>query len=99
MREGIIEMEKDYYKFCREERNITAILYHALLRQANLKEFLSLINCKNIGSFEDASIYFEYAYLRDWWKREFPTKNVTSQEVTKNNEKAKDLIFCALTAC
>ena len=96
MRERIIEMEKDYYKFCREERNITAILYHALLRRANLKKFLSLISCKNLGSFEEASIYFEYAYLRDWWRKEFPPENAATEGRKAANQKAKDRILSAL---
>ena len=87
-----LKYEEDYYPICREERNIAAILYHALLLPGNLTKFLGLI--EHSDSCEEASIYFEYAYLRDLWKETFPTKGVNQQDL--NNEKARKLILNAL---
>ena len=61
--------EKEYYEFCREERNIAAILYHALLLPGNLEKFLGLIGWEHSRYCENASIYFEYSYLRDFWNK------------------------------
>ena len=89
-----LKYEEDYYPICREERNIAAILYHALLLPGNLTKFLGLI--EHSDSCEEASIYFEYAYLRDLWKETFPTKGVNQQDLKGNNEKARKLILNAL---
>ena len=91
-----LKYEEDYYPICREERNIAAILYHALLLPGNLTKFLGLIGSEHSDNCEEASIYFEYAYLRDLWKETFPTKGVNQQDLKGNNEKARKLILNAL---
>ena len=88
--------KEEYYKFCREERNIAAIFYHTLLLPSNLRKFLELIDeCEHLDSCENASIYFEYAYLRDLWKKKFPnySTNLEEEKVKQNNRKAKKLIL------
>ena len=65
-----LKYEDDYYPICREERNIAAILYHALLLPGNLTKFLGLIGSEHSDNCEEASIYFEYAYLRDLWNKQ-----------------------------
>ena len=77
-----LKYEEDYYPICREERNIAAILYHALLLPGNLTKFLGLI--EHSDSCEEASIYFEYAYLRDLWNKQ------------ADNDRKKKLILKAL---
>jgi hypothetical protein len=56
-----------YYKINREERNLTAILYHLLLLDDNLKLFLQKINNDFPINDSEMGIYFEYSYLRDLW--------------------------------
>lgn len=54
-----------YWSFCREERNLAAILYHLLLCGDNLEQF-----CRSVEyqpTLRDPAVYFEYAYLRDLW--------------------------------
>ena len=63
------KFEDDYYKICREERNIAAMLYHVLLLPDNLEKFLEKFDCKHIDGCEEAPIYLEFAYLRDRWHR------------------------------
>ena len=79
----------DYYKICREERNIAAILYHFLLSDdgSYLNKFLNLLAKKNNSSkallnrvmenetSKPIQIYFEYAYLRDLWHYFGPSKD------------------------
>ena len=91
----LLKCKEEYYKFCREERNIAAIFYHTLLLPGNLREFLKLIDeCEHLDSCENASIYFEYAYLRDLWKKKFPNDSTNLEEkVNQNNRKAKKLIL------
>lgn len=61
-------LNPNYFEINREERNYAAILFAALCQPGNTERFL------NRCGFEDAigpeyGIYFEYAYLRDfWWK-------------------------------
>lgn len=60
-----------YHVFNREERNHVAILYHLLLSGSqNLNSFLGLdgIGVKDLDPTK-AEVYFEFAYLRDRWKR------------------------------
>jgi hypothetical protein len=56
-----------YYKINREERNLTAILYHLLLLDDNLKLFLKKINNNIPINDSEIGIYFEYSFLRDLW--------------------------------
>lgn len=73
-----------YHAINREERNLAAIFYHALLVGENLERFLSKINCLWDLKRDEAGIYFEYAYLRDLW---FHTKG------DEANEKKRRLIY------
>lgn len=59
---------KDGYNLInREERNLSAILYHILLQKDNLAKFLQLIECPFPVLRQETGIYFEYAFLRDLW--------------------------------
>ena len=64
----LLDVRDGYSAFCREERNFVALLYHLLLIPGNAKIFL-----ENLGfggySEKDVRIYFEYAHLRDLWRR------------------------------
>ncbi|HPN32616.1 MAG TPA: hypothetical protein PKY81_16815 [bacterium] len=62
-----LNFEKNYYLFNREERNLAAIFYYALLINENLKIFLETIKCDFEIIPEEFGIYFEYSYLRDLW--------------------------------
>jgi len=55
-----------YWSICREERNYAAILFAALCMPGNAKIFLDLCGVKDPID-DEFGIYFEYAYLRDYW--------------------------------
>ena len=55
-----------YWSICREERNYAAILFAALCMPGNDKLFLDLCGVKDPID-DEFGIYFEYAYLRDYW--------------------------------
>lgn len=71
-----MQCSKPYWQFNREERNRTALLYHALLTGQNLWRFLHALHAQDIipshwGPAEprDVSMYVEYALPRDLWAR------------------------------
>lgn len=57
-----------YYQINREERNLCAILFHALLLGDNLTKFLKKINCNFSIIESEKAIYLEYAFIRDIWE-------------------------------
>ena len=62
-----LKWDGTYAAINREERNLAAILYHALLLEDNLSRFLSLIDCPFEVLEAEMGIFVEYAYLRDLW--------------------------------
>lgn len=71
-----------YYEINREERNLAAIFYHALLLDDNLSRFLKTISCHFTVNSEEMGIYFEYSYLRDLW-----------YNIKGGNEEKRELIY------
>lgn len=61
----ILNFDAPYYSINREERNLAAIFYHALLINDNLKGFLDELNVPFVE--EEMAVYFEYSFLRDLW--------------------------------
>ena len=67
--------ESHFYRFVREERLFCAVLAHLLMQRGrNLTAFLELINTKVphdsqlvAGRLEEAQIYVEFTFLRDFW--------------------------------
>ena len=66
-----------YWQFNREERNYTALLYHALLSGQNLWRFLYALQAQGFtpshwgpAEPERISMYVEYALPRDLWARQ-----------------------------
>lgn len=77
----------EYYSINREERNLAAILYHLLLLEGNLGIFLTLIGTSHTpDELSKCSIYFEYAYLRDLWKKD-NLWNVKEETIAQNKKK------------
>ena len=62
-----LNWDSGYSAINREERNLTAILYHVLLLKDNLGRFLALIQCPFEVLESEMGIFLEYAYLRDLW--------------------------------
>ncbi len=66
---------KRYYQFVREERLFCGALTHLLMQKGpNLATFLQLVDAKlpadshlSGSTLEEAEIYVEFAYLRDYW--------------------------------
>lgn len=79
---SFLNWNKGYYEINREERNLAAIFYHALLLDDNLTKFLNTISCEFPIKRDEVGIYFEYSYLRDLW---FNIKN--------DNEVKRNLIY------
>ena len=64
-----LNCKSSYAPINREERNLAAILYHVLLLNDNLGQFLALIECPFDVLESEMGIYVEYAYPRDLWSR------------------------------
>ena len=71
----MLESRKKYYQFVREERLFCGALTHLLMQKGpNLATFLQLVDAKlpadshlSGSTLEEAEIYIEFAYLRDYW--------------------------------
>jgi len=69
--------ERPFYEFVREERLFCATLAHLLMeRGPNLATFLELVNTRlpadsrlPTGRLEEAQVYVEFTFLRDYWNR------------------------------
>ena len=79
--------ELPYYQINREERNLCAILFHLLLLGDNLKKFLEIIGSRFLVDEQNMGIYFEYAFLRDIWKKipPKPDANKTKKQIILNS--------------
>lgn len=60
-----MNFDAPYYTINREERNLAAIFYHALLINNNLKNILDKLSIQYVE--EELAVYFEYSFLRDLW--------------------------------
>lgn len=80
----------DYVRYCREERNFAAVLYHLLLDEQRLGAFLELIGLP-AAQAKDAGIYFEYAHLRDLW-----AEAGTRHDTAGGNARYRDAIIAML---
>jgi len=87
-----LNFSDDYWPYNREERNYAAIFYHVLQVNNNLPTFLSLTNTSHQPSFQEWSLYLEYAFLRDLWKR---IDSIHKTTVARNEAK-KGLILDSL---
>ncbi len=58
-----------YLVINREERNLTALLYAALLVNDNITKLLDLVKYQLPRDSEQTVAYYEYAFLRDLWDR------------------------------
>lgn len=64
----VVGLDPNYAEINREERNYAAVFYSALLRPGNIEKFLGLLGVNETPG-DDFGIYFEYAYLRDIWRK------------------------------
>jgi len=64
-----LNWDSGYSAINREERNLAAILYHVLLLEDNLSQFLALIQCPFEVLESEMGIFLEYAYVRDLWSQ------------------------------
>lgn len=58
-----------YLAINREERNLAAVLYAAMLVNDNLTKLLTLVNYNLPIKPSETVAYFEYAFLRDLWNQ------------------------------
>ncbi|MCD2186614.1 hypothetical protein [Actinomycetospora soli] len=63
----LVGADRPYWQINREERNLVALLYAALLQGDNLIRFLRAIDANLPVEPEVVTAYVEYAYLRDIW--------------------------------
>lgn len=75
-----MECSDPYWQFSREERNFTALLYHALLSGQNLNRFVHYLVSRDMVPKtwvpfdpEVVPVYVEYALPRDLWALSAPT--------------------------
>lgn len=85
-----LNFNDNYSKINREERNLAAIVYYALLHNDNVQTFLNLIGDNSTIIDDELGIYFEYSFLRDLWHN-IDVKNKDNLE--KQNEIKKKLIL------
>jgi hypothetical protein len=89
----MLTSQSRFYEFVREERVFAAVLAHLLMqRDANLSNFLTMINARlsedrrlALGSLDEAQIYVEFSFLRDWW--DSLGRNQTRSRQQANDEK------------
>lgn len=80
--------DKPYAKFVREERHLTAILFHALNLKGNLRRFVEAIECPDLlSSAYDPATYYEFSFLRDAWNQ------------IESNDVKRSLIETSLPKC
>ncbi len=66
----LLGISEDYASFNREERHLVAIFFHALHLHDNLNRFMQAAgSAQRVGPGFDASVSFEFAYLRDAWRQ------------------------------
>jgi len=90
----MLNSERHFYRFVREERLFCATLAHLLMQRGpNLATFLELINAKVpddsqlvTSRLEEAQIYVEFTFLRDYW-----------DTLGRNNDEKRRLIFALLS--
>jgi hypothetical protein len=78
---AILDFGAPYHAINREERNLAALLYHALLLPGNLERFLRVIECPFALREDEAAVYFEYALLRDLWHTEVRGNEAAARRV------------------
>jgi hypothetical protein len=84
-------ISNEYVRYCREERNFAAVLYHLLLDENRLGAFLRLIGV-SARDVDKVGVYFEYAHLRDLWS--FVAKSETN--VAAQNQRYRDAVIAML---
>lgn len=86
---------KPYMSINREERNLAALLYAALLVNDNMSKLLELVGYDLPVKQEQTVAYYEYAFLRDLWnrggldnagKRKLITELLATEDVQALNE-------------
>jgi hypothetical protein len=83
----IIRLDPNYSEINREERNYAAVFYAALIKPGNTEKFLNLLGISELPG-DEFGIYFEYAYLRDIWRKiadEQTKKNILRQFLPIDN--------------
>jgi hypothetical protein len=86
--------ERPFYEFVREERLFCAALAHLLMQRGrNLATFLELVNARLADvnrlvttGLEEAQIYLEFTFLRDYWN-----------SLERNNDAKRRLILALLS--
>lgn len=73
-------LERPYYEYNREERNLTAMLYALISEEDNARRFLDLIGMADSFDRDTYQVYYEYAVMRDIWN------------LAKTNEARKSII-------
>jgi hypothetical protein len=59
--------ENPYFKINREERHLSAILFHLLALPGNIEKLSQYAGCDWEFDPNKCEVYFEYSYLRDLW--------------------------------
>lgn len=77
------DFDQPYWTINREERNYAALLYYALLSNANLERFLGFVDNGLEIRPDELAAYVEYAYLRDLWNQKAFSDDQKRSAVTR----------------
>ncbi|MBW6533749.1 MAG: hypothetical protein K0B11_01955 [Mariniphaga sp.] len=89
----ILKFNAPYYSINREERNLAAIFYHALLIKDNLKIFIKELGIEYPLVEDEMGIYFEYSFLRDLWFSIDKSNNLIKRDIILNLLKPENTIY------
>ncbi len=64
---ALLDWNGGYEHVCREERNLAAIVYGALLEPENVRRLFAHVGCRHEVVDGELAVFYEYAYLRDLW--------------------------------
>lgn len=88
------EQDTPYFRFCREERNLAALLYHHWLASPkNLEAFIRLVDAGLQGDPAECEVYYEFAMLRDLWDRMEDAEVLSALKPTQGLDRRKAFVL------
>jgi len=79
----LLDQERPYFLFNREERHLAGVLFHLLCVRGNAKRLCSQLRPDWPARDDEIGVYLEYSYLRDVWdaiERKGPEANTRKRK-------------------